>query len=430
MRVLVVGGGGREHAIAWKLRRSPRVTELLAAPGNAGTAQVAENVAVDAEDVDALLRLAQDRAVDLTVVGPEAALAAGIADRFAEAGLPLFGPTRAAARIETSKAFAKDLMLRHGVPTGSAAVFDDYAAARKYVESTPAPVVIKADGLAAGKGVVVARTKEDALEALRLQMVERRFGAAGDRVLVEECLEGEEISVFAFVDGRNVSPLVAACDYKRQGDGDTGPNTGGIGAYSPPPPHLWNDDVDREVRDRIVGPVVRALSEEGAPYAGALYAGLMHTADGIRVIEFNCRLGDPEAQVLLPRLRTDLADVMIGAARGDLSGMKLEWDSRPCVGVVMTSEGYPGAYETGFEIDGLDAARPDTVLFHAGTRLDEGSGRVVTDGGRVLMAVGMAHNLAEARKAAYDRVETIGFERASWRTDIALPRRDGALPRE
>ena len=236
MKVLVVGGGGREHAIAWKLSASPRVTEMLAAPGNAGTAQVAENIPVDAEDVDALLRLAQERAVDLTVVGPEASLAAGIADRFAEAGLLLFGPTQAAARIETSKAFAKDLMLRHGVPTARAAVFDDYDDARRYVETSPLPIVIKADGLAAGKGVVVARTKEDALEALHQQMVEKKFEAAGDRVLVEECLEGEEISVFAFVDGCSVSPLVAACDYKRQGDGDTGPNTGGVGAYSPPPP--------------------------------------------------------------------------------------------------------------------------------------------------------------------------------------------------
>jgi phosphoribosylamine--glycine ligase len=426
MRVLVVGGGGREHAIAWKLSQSPRVTELLAAPGNAGTAQIAENVAVSAEDVDTLLRLAQERAVDLTVVGPEVSLAAGIADRFAEAGLLLFGPTQAAARIETSKAFAKDLMLRHGVPTANAAVFDDYDDARRYVEGTPAPVVIKADGLAAGKGVVVARTKEDALEALRLQMVERQFGAAGDRVLVEECLEGEEISVFAFVDGRNVSSLVAACDYKRQGDGDSGPNTGGVGAYSPPPSHLWNDDIDREVRDRIIEPVVRALSEEGAPYVGALYAGLMHTGTGPQVIEFNCRLGDPETQVLLPRLKTDLADVMIAAARGDLSDVELAWDPRPCVGVVLSSGGYPGAYETGFEIDGLDVEQADTVLFHAGTRLDGASGRVVTDGGRVLMAVGLAPTLGEARKVAYDRAAAVGFEQAFWRTDIALPRRHGA----
>ena len=430
MRVLVVGGGGREHAVAWKLSQSPRVTELLVAPGNAGTAQVAENVAVAAEDVDALLRLARERAVDLTVVGPEVSLAAGIADRFAEAGLLLFGPTQAAARIETSKAFAKELMLRHGVPTAGAAVFDDYNKARRYVEGSPLPVVIKADGLAAGKGVVVARTKEDALEALRLQMVERQFGASGERVLVEECLEGEEISVFAFVDGRSVSSLVAACDYKRQGDDNTGPNTGGVGAYSPPPCHLWNDDIDREVRGRIIEPVVHALSEEGAPYVGALYAGLMHTATGPQVIEFNCRLGDPETQVLLPRLKTDLADVMIAAARGDLSGVKLAWDSRPCVGVVMTSDGYPGAYETGFEIGGLEIQQPDTVLFHAGTRLDGASGRVVTDGGRVLMAVGQAPTLGEARKVAYDRVATVSYEGAFWRTDIASPPKRGAPLRE
>ena len=265
------------------------------------------------------------------------------------------------------------------------------------------------------------------MDALRLQMVERQFGAAGERVLVEECLEGEEISVFAFVDGHNVSSLAAACDYKRQGDGDTGPNTGGVGAYSPPPPHLWNDDIDREVRSRIIEPVVSALLEEGAPYVGALYAGLMQTSKGMQVIEFNCRLGDPETQVLLPRLITDLADVIIGAARGDLSGVKLEWDPRPCVGVVLTSEGYPGAYNTGFEIDGLDMEHPDTVLFHAGTRLDDASGRVLTDGGRVLMAVGQATTLADARKAAYDRVATVSYEGVFWRTDIASPQERGAL---
>ena len=420
MKLLVVGNGGREHAIAWKLAQSPRVDELLAAPGNGGTAGIARNVPVDAEDIDGLLALAERESVDLTVVGPEAPLAAGIVDRFDEAGLPAFGPTSAAARIEASKSFAKELMAEHGVPTGKAAVFDDYEAARDYyVQHVGGPVVIKADGLAAGKGVLVCRGAEEAVTALHRQMVDREFGAAGDRVLVEELLEGPEVSAFGFVDGENVTTLAAACDYKRAGDGDTGVNTGGVGAFSPPPDSVWNDDVERHVRTAIVEPVVRALAESGSPYRGALYAGLMMTDDGPKVIEFNCRLGDPETQVLMPRLKTDLLDVMLDTVSGDLAGREIEWDSRSCVGVVMSSRGYPGSYETGFPIRGLDSLDSDTAVFHAGTAAAGPDDPLVTDGGRVLCVSAMGSTLEEAREAAYDNVARVGFENAFNRSDIA-----------
>ena len=417
MRVLVVGNGAREHAIAWKLRQSPRVTELLASPGNAGTAQVAENVAVGAENLDGLLRLARDRGVDLTVVGPEAPLAGGIADRFQAEGLTLFGPTKGAAMIESSKSFAKRLMLDSGIPTGSAEVFDSYPDASAYVKSAPMPVVVKADGLAAGKGVTVAETREEALDVLRACMVDRQFGDAGDRVLVEEALEGPEISVFAFVDGRNVSAMASACDYKRVGDGDRGPNTGGMGSFSPPP--LWTDGLAQCVRAQVMEPVADALAERGTPYSGALYAGLMLTADGPKVLEFNCRLGDPETQVVLPRLKTDLAEVMIGAARGCLG--PVEWDARPGVGVVMASGGYPDAYSTGRPIDGLDETDGDVVVFHAGTKAvttDAGDTRIVTDGGRVLTVTAFGETLGEAREKAYANVARIRFHNAVYRSDI------------
>ena len=420
MKLLVVGNGGREHAIAWKLAQSPRVDEILAAPGNGGTAGIARNVPVAAEDVDGLAALAEREKIDLTVVGPEMPLAAGIVDRFDEAGLPVFGPTQAAARIESSKSFAKQLMLSHDVPTGAAEVFDDYEAARDYyVDHVGGPVVIKADGLAAGKGVMVCGGAEEAVTALHQQMVDRIFGAAGDRVLVEEILEGPEISAFGFVDGENVTPLAAACDYKRAGDGDTGRNTGGMGAFSPPPDSIWNDDVERLVRTTIVEPVVRALAKAGSPYRGALYAGLMMTGDGPKVIEFNCRLGDPETQVMMPRLKSDLLDVMLDCVSGDLADRELEWDSRSCVGVVMASRGYPGSYETGFPIGGLDSVVSDAAVFHAGTAATGGDAPLLTDGGRVVCVSAMGETLEKAREAAYDNVARVRFDNAFNRSDIA-----------
>jgi phosphoribosylamine--glycine ligase len=421
VRVLVIGNGAREHAIAWKVRQSPVLSELLVAPGNAGTAQIAENVPINAGDIGPLLDFARQERIDLTVVGPEAPLAAGIADRFQEAGLRVFGPTKAAARVESSKSFAKELMLRHRIPTGIADVFDDYDQARRHLEGCPLPVVVKADGLAAGKGVTVARSRKAALDAIRVSMVDKRFGAAGERVLIEECLEGKELSVFAFVDGERVSSLVAARDYKPVGDGDRGPNTGGMGAYSPVTEPLWDASVEHEVRDRIMEPVVAALAEDGAPYRGALYAGLMLTAEGPKVVEFNCRLGDPEAQAVLPRLKTDLLEVMIGTAQGDLGGVSLEWDRRACVGVVIASGGYPGSYMTGFPVRGLDTVDGDVTVFHGGTKM-AGSAqdkRVLTDGGRVFTVVAQGETLEAAKSKAYSNAGRISFEGSFYRKDIA-----------
>ena len=414
-----MGSGGREHAITWKLAQSPQVTDLLAAPGNAGTAQVACNVPTGADDIDGLLRFARENAVDLTVVGPEAALAGGIADRFHDAGLPLLGPTQEAARIESSKTFAKELMLSAGVPTAAAKSFTSFREAADYVQRSPLPIVVKADGLAAGKGVVVAQTSREAVDALRQRMEERAFGPAGDRVLVEECMEGQELSVFAFVDGDYVSPMVAACDYKRVGDGDVGPNTGGIGSFSPP--RFWTDDLERRVRLEIMEPVANALERRGSPYQGVLYAGLMLTDQGPKVVEFNCRLGDPEAQVILPRLKTDLAEVMMGTAQGRLAGMPVEWGEQACVGVVVASGGYPGEYATGYPIDGLDELEEDILVFHAGTKAvgsDPPPG-VVTHGGRVLTVTATGETLEQARSKVYANIGRVRFKDSFYRKDIA-----------
>ena len=404
--------------MAWKLAESELLSELLIASGNAGTAQIGRNVPIEASDVDALLEFSASNEVDFTVVGPEAPLAEGVVDRFQSRGLAIFGPTQAAARIESSKAFAKELMLTNGVPTGAATVFDSYEDAARYAEDIEPPIVVKADGLAAGKGVVVADTQEGAVSALRSMMVEREFGASGETVLVEQYLEGPEVSVFAFTDGKTISSLVAAVDYKRVGDGDTGPNTGGMGAYSPPVRELWNDDVERTVRTEVVEPVLAALAAQGAPYTGALYAGLIHTEDGVKVIEFNCRLGDPEAQVILPRIESDLLALMVAATEGRLEDAPLHVSDRSCVGVVVASGGYPGTYETGVPIAGLEDVPDDALVFHAGTRFDE-SGDAVTDGGRVLTVCGAGENRARARLRAYWALNAISFDGSIHRTDIA-----------
>ncbi len=418
MKVLVIGKGGREHAIAWKLSQSSRISQMLCAPGNAGTAKIASNVSIPDTDIEGLLSFALKHGIDFTVVGPEAPLAEGIVDRFQEAGLSIFGPTQAAARIESSKSFAKDLMARAGVPTARAEVFRVFDAARKYVESLSPPVVVKADGLAAGKGVVVAETTEQALLALREQMVHRVFGSAGETVLIEEFLQGPELSVFAFVDGKSLSPLIAAVDYKRVGDGDTGPNTGGMGAYSPPLGVLWNCEVERSARTEIMEPVLEALAAEGCPYVGILYAGLMLTRDGLKVIEFNCRLGDPEAQVVLPRIETDLLDLMMATIAGNVNGAPFSVSQEPCVGVVVSSGGYPGAYETGFPVAGLNEIHDDVTLFHAGTKLDENE-ETVTDGGRVLTVSGSGATHKDARLRAYTAAAKVRFDGSFFRNDIA-----------
>ena len=415
MKVLIIGNGAREHALLWKLAQSPQHPELLVAPGNAGTASLATNLSIDATDVDGLLRAVREQRVDLTIVGPEAPLAAGVVDRFQAEGLDIFGATQAAARIETSKAFAKQLMAAAGVPTAPFRVFDGHAEAARYIRSHGAPIVVKADGLAAGKGAVVAETTGEALEALDAMMVRGVFGEAGTRVVVEECLRGPEVSVFGFTDGRYVTPLVAACDYKRVGDGDTGPNTGGIGGYSPPP--FWTPELERRVREEVMVPTVRALAERGTPYTGVLYGGLMLTEAVVMVIEFNARLGDPEAQLVLPRLETDLLEVVQAVLNGGLEQLDLRWSSDATVGVVVASAGYPGPYETGMAINGLDALPDGVLAFQAGTTTKDGG--LVTSGGRVVTLVGRAPDMATARARAYAGAEAVSFDGAFHRSDIA-----------
>jgi phosphoribosylamine---glycine ligase len=417
MRVLVVGGGGREHAIAWRLAQSPRAELLLVAPGNAGIADSASCVSVDPEDVGEIVDLVEREDVHLTVVGPEGPLVSGLADALAERGRAVFGPTRAAARIEGSKAWAKELMRRHGIPTAEAGTFTDVEPAMAFVEQLGGRAVVKADGLAAGKGVVVADDLVAAATAIRACVVEGAFGEAGRTVVVEEVLEGPEVSAFALVDGETVVPLTLSQDFKRIGDDDTGPNTGGMGAYSPVP---WvGPEAERRIWDDIVRPSAAAMVAEGAPYRGVLFAGLMLTADGPRALEFNCRFGDPETQALMPRLRTDLLDLVEAGARGELAGMKVDWSEEAAVAVVLASRGYPGLYQTGLPITGLgDAAGVDGVtVFHAGTARTGDS--VVTGGGRVLAVSALGADIADARDRAYEAVSRISFEGMRYRRDIA-----------
>ena len=417
MNVLVVGNGAREHAIAWKLSHSQSVGRLYVAPGNAGTHSIATNVPIGAEDITALIDFASDNAIDLTVVGPEGPLAAGIVDSFTASGLLAFGPSQAAARIEGSKSFANTLMADYSIPTAASKTFTDFEGASAYLDTSPMPIVVKADGLAAGKGVTVALTLEDARAALRESMLERQFGDAGDCVVIEEFMEGQEVSVFAFVDGEYVSPMVAACDYKRVGDGDTGPNTGGMGSFSPPLPQHWNADMEALVRTGIMEPVTKGLADIGAPYRGVLYLGMMLTKEGPKVVEFNCRFGDPETQVILPRLKSDLAEILHATARGELEGVRIEWDDRACVGVVAASGGYPASYATGYPISGVSDVDYDATVFHAGTkRVDDST---LTDGGRVLTVSALADTHEQARIRAYESIKRITFKDGFYRSDIA-----------
>lgn len=415
MKVLIVGGGAREHAIAWKLNQSPLITGLYCASGNGGTATVAENVALPIHEIEQVADWALAAKIDLAVIGPEGPLVAGIADAFAARDLPVFGPSRNAARLEGSKAWAKDLMLRHGIPTASGAVFSSAEKARNYVRSQHSPVVVKADGLAAGKGVVVATSTDEALAAIHEIMENRAFGAAGEQVLIEERLDGLEVSVLAITDGERILTLPPACDYKRVYDADKGPNTGGMGAYSAPA--FFTSRLSQEINDRILVPTIRAMAAEGNNYRGVLYAGLMLTERGPRVLEFNCRFGDPETQVLLPRLKGDVLPIFDAAARGTLAGHALDVDDGFCCGVVLASGGYPGQFDTGFSITGLDAPR-DALVFHAGTELAPGGG-TVTAGGRVLTVVGKAPTVQKARAIAYAAAEKIKFEGRHYRKDIA-----------
>jgi phosphoribosylamine--glycine ligase len=419
MRIAVVGGGGREHALLMTLAQSPDVERLYAVPGNAGTAKLAANVAgVGPTDAAGLAAFVEREGVDLTVIGPEQPLVAGVADEFLDRGLAVFGPTAAAARIEGSKAFAKEIMAAAGVPTARAEAFTDAAEAVAALDRFGPPWVVKADGLAAGKGVTVTDDPAAAAAAIQAALVGGVHGEAGERILLEEYLEGPEASLLAVTDGRTVVPLAPARDHKRVGDGDQGPNTGGMGAYSPLP-DLPDELVD-ELRHTVLEPTVAELARRGVRYQGVLYAGLTLTADGPRVLEFNCRFGDPEAQAILPRMSTDLADLAWSTAEGTLAGHKVGWDPRPCVTVVLASGGYPGSYRKGLEVDGLQAAaaRPGVHLFHAGTALDQ-AGRVRTTGGRVLAVTALGDDLADARARAYAAAELVRFDGVHYRRDIA-----------
>jgi phosphoribosylamine--glycine ligase len=416
MNVLVVGGGGREHALVWKLRQSPRVQALWCAPGNAGIAEQAECVPVAPDDLKGLQRFASEQKIDLTVVGPELPLTLGLVDRFAAAGLRAFGPTAAAARLEGSKAFAKELLRHERVPTAFFGVFTAPEDAVRFIGEVGAPIVVKADGLASGKGVFMCATVAEAIDAVDELMRARLFGDAGSRVVVEEFLEGEEVSFMALTDGTTVLPLATSQDHKRALDGDRGPNTGGMGAYSPAP------IVTPALRDRIVHeilePVIRGLGRQGIVYRGLLYAGLMIDGEQAKVLEFNVRFGDPEAQVLLARLRSDLAELLERTVEGRLAGATVDWDERAAVCVVLAAEGYPGAVERGRPIDGLEALRgwPDGVVFHAATR--RADGRIVTDGGRVLGVTAVGDTIGQAVDAAYGAVGRIGFPGIHYRNDI------------
>ena len=408
MNVLVIGSGGREHAIVDALARSPQVEKIICAPGNAGIARQAECVPIRETEVERLRDLARERGVALTVVGPEAALAAGIVDCFKAAGLRIFGPTKAAARIESSKEFAKDLMARYGIPTAAYRSFTDYEAVRDYVAARPFPAVLKYDGLAAGKGVVIAQTMEEADRALRDMLLDDKFGEG--KVVVEDFLTGPEFSLLCFVSGSRVWPMVLSQDHKRVFDGDKGPNTGGMGAYSPLPFITAEDE--RFAVERIMRPTAEAMVAEGCPFEGVLYGGLMKTPEGIKVIEFNARFGDPETEVVLPRLKSDIAEIFCAVADG--GDARLEWDDRPALGIVLASKGYPGSYGKGHEIKGLD--RVEGTVYHMGTKAD--GDRILTAGGRVLFVVGRGATLAEAREAALRDVARIECDNLFHRTDI------------
>ncbi|HSR71578.1 MAG TPA: phosphoribosylamine--glycine ligase [Kiloniellales bacterium] len=417
MRILVVGSGGREHALCWTIAASPLCDKLYCAPGNAGIAEQAECVPIAADDLGALVDFARGQAIDFVVVGPEGPLVAGLVDRLGEAGIKAFGPSAAAARLEGSKGFVKDLCARYGIPTAEYRRFVDAGSAKRFVREAGAPIVIKADGLAAGKGVTVAAGVAEAEAAIEAAMVEQVFGAAGASLVIEEYLEGEEASFFALVDGEHALPLVAAQDHKRVGEGETGPNTGGMGAYSPAP--VMTPEIETRVMDEIVRPTVRAMAEQGHAYKGVLYAGLMITAEGPKLIEFNVRFGDPECQVLCPRLKSDLLPALIATTDGELAHFELRWHDETALTVVLAARGYPGTYEKGSAIRNLEslAGFEDVVVFHAGTRRGA-DGTLLANGGRVLDVTALAPSLAEAKERAYAAISLIDWPEGFCRRDI------------
>ncbi|PKM83322.1 MAG: phosphoribosylamine--glycine ligase [Firmicutes bacterium HGW-Firmicutes-14] len=415
MKVLVVGGGGREHTLVWKLKQSPRVAKIYCAPGNAGIAGEAQCVNIGAEDIDSLLKFALDEKIELTVVGPEAPLTLGIVDRFREAGLRIFGPSRKAAEIEGSKVLAKEIMSKYNIPTGRYADFTNPDAAISYIKENGAPIVVKADGLAAGKGVIVAMDEKTAIDAVKMIMKDRVFGESGNRIIVEEYLEGEEVSILAFTDGTAVIPMVPSQDHKRIFDNDEGPNTGGMGAYSPTP--VYTREIEEFALEKILIPTVRGMKEEGRTYEGVLYAGLILTKDGPKVLEYNARFGDPETQAVLIRLESDLAEIIEGIVDKRLEGMEIKWRDEAAVCVVMASGGYPGSYDKGKVISGIrEAEAAGATVFHAGTAQKDG--KIVNSGGRVLGVTALGQTIPEAINNVYKAVQKITWDGVQYRTDI------------
>ena len=417
MKILVIGSGGREHALAWKAAQSETVSKVFVAPGNAGTAheEKLENIAIGAEDIDALKAFALENKIDLTIVGPEAPLVMGIVNTFTEAGLRCFGPSKGAAQLEGSKAFTKDFLARHDIPTADYANFTEIDPAIAYIKEKGAPIVVKADGLAAGKGVIVAMTEDEAISAVKDMLAGNAFGDAGHRVVIEEFLQGEEASYIVIVDGENILPMATSQDHKAAYDGDKGPNTGGMGAYSPAP--VVTPEIDRRIMQEVIEPTVKGMAAEGTPYTGFLYAGLMITADGTpRVIEYNCRFGDPETQPIMMRLKSDLVALCNAALDKKLDQASIEWDPRPALGVVLAAGGYPGDYTKGDVISGIPAATADSKVFHAGS--SEKDGQIITNGGRVLCVVALGNSVSEAQAKAYKSVEQISWKGMSFRKDI------------
>ena len=417
MRILVVGGGGREHSLCWAIAASPLCDRLYCAPGNAGIAREATCVPIGAEDVDALVAFARDEAIDFVVVGPEAPLVLGLADRLDEAGIKVFGPSAAAAELEGSKGFMKDLCAKYGIPTAAYARFTDAADAKAYLRQHGAPIVVKADGLAAGKGVTVAATLAEAEAAVDAALLDGAFGQAGAEVVIEECLVGEEASIFALVDGATALPLASAQDHKQVGDGDTGPNTGGMGAYSPAP--IVTEDLAQRAMDEVLQPTVHAMREEGRPYQGVLYGGLMITEEGPKLLEYNVRFGDPECQVLMARLKSDILPALIATSDGVLESFDLRWHDEAALVVVLAAKGYPDAYEKGTAIRGIEAAEEDesVVVFHAGTKAGE-DGAILANGGRVLGVTALGATVGEAQTRAYAAVDRIDWPGGFCRRDI------------
>jgi phosphoribosylamine--glycine ligase len=420
MNILIIGGGGREHALAWKAIQSPLVSQVFVAPGNAGTHQEygVSNVSIDAENIEALLDFAKSQSIELTIVGPEAPLVNGIVDQFQAAGLRIFGPSAAAAQLEGSKTFTKDFLQRHNIPTAQYQSFTEIEPALEYVKTKGVPIVIKADGLAAGKGVILAHSENEAIDSIKDMLSGNSFGDAGHRVVIEEFLYGEEASFICMVDGEHALPLATSQDHKARDDGDQGPNTGGMGAYSPAP--IVTTEVEDRIMQQVIWPTVRGMAAEGATYTGFLYAGLMVSNTGdVKVIEYNCRFGDPEAQPIMMRLQSDLVELCIASCDGNLAAKEIQWDSRPSLGVVLAANGYPGNYVKGDVIKGIPPADSNSKVFHAGTKNDD-KGNILSSGGRVLCAAALGDTLQDAQQKAYQIVNQIDWDGAYFRTDIGF----------